>query len=438
MNAVFVDDINMPAVEQYGAQPPIELLRLFLNKRGVYEKADWIWKEVKNTTLIAGAAPPGGSRAELTPRFTNHFNMFCLPPATEGMLQKIFGEILGGFLKTGFPEKVQGCKDAAVISTITVYQRIISELRATPSKFHYTYNLRDVSKVFQGILMTKSSSIVDEVKFTRLWINETFRVFGDRLINEQDTNWFIDLMMELLNGQFRISADRKEYFEDNKVMFGDILKLDAGTRLYEEITQKEKLKKTLIARLEDYNTEMEQRMNLVFFDDAMHHILRITRALRQPRGNIMLIGVGGSGKQSLTKLSAYMYQIKYRTVEVGKGFNLDKFRDNIREIMFATAGVEKEKNLPEPTAFTLTDSQIIDEAFLEDINNILNTGEIPNLMNNENKEKIQNEMRIVVQEMKRIDTVDEIQKTFVDRVREHFHICLCMSPVGDDLRVRCR
>lgn len=200
MNAVFVDDINMPAVEQYGAQPPIELLRLFLNMKGVYEKTDWTWKEVKNTTLIAGAAPPGGSRAELTPRFTNHFNMFCLPPATEGMLQKIFGEILGGFLKTGFPEKVQGYKDAAVISTITVYQRIISELRATPSKFHYTYNLRDVSKVFQGILMTKSSSIIDEVKFTRLWINETFRVFGDRLINEEDTNWFIDLMMELLNG----------------------------------------------------------------------------------------------------------------------------------------------------------------------------------------------------------------------------------------------
>lgn len=190
--------------------------------------------------------------------------------------------------------------------------------------------------------------------------------------------------------------------------------------------------------MEDYNTEMEQRMNLVFFDDAMHHILRICRALRQPRGNIMLIGVGGSGKQSLTKLSAYMYQIKFRTVEVGKGFNLEKFRDNIREIMFATAGVEKEKNLPEPTAFTLTDSQIVDEAFLEDINNILNTGEIPNLMNNDNKEKILSEIRTVVQEMKKIDTVDEINKTFVDRVREHFHICLCMSPVGDDLRVRCR
>lgn len=121
MNAIFVDDINMPSVEQYGAQPPIELLRLFLNKKGIYEKLDWTWKEVRDTTLIAGAAPPGGSRAELTPRFTTHFNMFCLPPATEAMLQKIFGEILGGFLKTGFTEKVQALKDPAVNSTIVVY-----------------------------------------------------------------------------------------------------------------------------------------------------------------------------------------------------------------------------------------------------------------------------------------------------------------------------
>jgi len=108
---------------------------------------------------VAGAAPPSGSRADLTPRFTTHFNMFCLPPANEAMLQKIFGSILEGFLKTGFSEKVQQLKDAVVNSTIEVYRRITSELRATPSKFHYTFNLRDVSKVFQGILMTKPVSI---------------------------------------------------------------------------------------------------------------------------------------------------------------------------------------------------------------------------------------------------------------------------------------
>jgi dynein heavy chain len=109
--------------------------------------------------------------------------MFALPPADEAMLKKIFSSILAGFLKTGFSEKVQQQMDAAVSSTITVYQRISSELRATPAKFHYSFNLRDVSKVFQGILMTKPASIPTESSFQKLWANETMRVFHDRLIN---------------------------------------------------------------------------------------------------------------------------------------------------------------------------------------------------------------------------------------------------------------
>jgi dynein heavy chain len=126
--------------------------------------------------------------------------------------------------------------------------------------------------------------------------------------------------------------------------------------MYEEITNKDKLKKVLEGKLEDYNSGADQRMSLVFFSDAIHHILRICRALRQPRGNIMLIGVGGSGKQSLTKLSAAMYDIKYKVIEMKKDYKISDFRDFIKGIMFATAGIEREKKIPEPTVFTLTDS----------------------------------------------------------------------------------
>ena len=78
-NAVFVDDINMPQTEFYGAQPPIELLRLFLDKKGLYERSEWQWKNIRDTTLVAAAAPPVGGRSPLTPRFSTHFNLFCVP-----------------------------------------------------------------------------------------------------------------------------------------------------------------------------------------------------------------------------------------------------------------------------------------------------------------------------------------------------------------------
>ena len=165
-------------------------------------------------------------------------------------------------------------------------------------------------------------------------------------------------------------------------MFTDVCKLDAPVQLYEEIKQPEKLLKQLNNSLDDYNYSASNKMNLVFFEDAVLHIIRIMRALRQPRGNIMLIGVGGSGKQSLTKLSSFMYDMNYRQIEIVKGYNEKNFNEFIKERMFE-CGIDGKK-----VVFTMTDSQILKESFLEDINNILNTGEVPNLMLPEDKDKI--------------------------------------------------
>ena len=229
-----------------------------------------------------------------------------------------------------------------------------------------------------------------------------------------------------------MNIEHDELFIKERVMFGDLLKLDAPVKLYEEITNKEKLKKVLNGMLEDYNISSPTKMNLVFFDDAIEHILRIARVLRQPRGNIMLIGVGGSGKQSLTRLSSYLLEQQFRNVEISKGFGPDQFKDFVKELMFI-AGIDGKQ-----VCFILTDTQIIAESFLEDINNVLNTGEIPNLMGPEDKDKIINGVRPVVIEMKRVDTIETINSTFIERVRDNLHITLCMSPVGDTLRVRCR
>ena len=385
-NAIFVDDINMPQVETYGAQPPIELLRLLVDRAGLYERTEWEWKQVIRTTLIACAAPPLGGRSPLCTRFSTNFNMFCLPEATEGMLGNIFTNILGGFLKAwNFAAPVQELKDAVVGSTIEIYSKISKELRATPAKFHYSFNLRDVSKVIQGILMTKNVSIPNGDVMTRLWTNEVSRVFMDRLIDNEDCEWFIAEIMELLSRNFKSQLEKDDVFGTNKVKFGDILKIDAG-KIYEEIRDQGKLIKQLENQLEDYNDSSTNKMNLVFFEDAVLHILRIMRSLRQPRGNIMLIGVGGSGKQSLIRLSSFLYEFQFRQIEIKKDYKQKDFHEFIKELMF-NSGV-----MGQDVAFTMTDSHILSESFLEDINNILNTGEVPNLMIAEDKDYINQEL----------------------------------------------
>lgn len=186
----------------------------------------------------------------------------------------------------------------------------------------------------------------------RLWANEVSRVFCDRLINTSDVKWFTDLVMDLLNKNFRSPLTFDDLFGEKKVMWSDLMKIDSTQRLYEEMRDPVKVKKVLTDFLDDFNASSAIKMNLVFFEDAVLHLIKILRTLRQPRGNIMLIGVGGSGKQSLIKLSSHIYSMSFKQIEIVKGFNETSFRDFIKELMFAT-GINVECR---GTAFTLTDN----------------------------------------------------------------------------------
>lgn len=155
--AVFIDDINMPEMETEGAQPTIELLRQYLDYHGFYDRQKLFWKQVIDTTLVACGATPQGGRNKLTSRFTRHAMLLCLPEPSEVNLKKIFGAILKGFLHTGgFPDTVKKLSDGLVAATLDFYRTIRKELLPIPSKFHYQFNLRDISRVFQGVLQCSS------------------------------------------------------------------------------------------------------------------------------------------------------------------------------------------------------------------------------------------------------------------------------------------
>lgn len=128
--------------------------------------------------------------------------------------------------------------------------------------------------------MTKPISVQNPETMARLWINESQRVFYDRLINNEDKKWFTTLIVELLNRNFRMNMDHDEIFVREKIMFGDILKLDAPIKLYEEVKDRNKLLKVLNGMLDEYNISNSNKMNLVFFEDAIEHIFRISRSLK--------------------------------------------------------------------------------------------------------------------------------------------------------------
>jgi dynein heavy chain len=87
---ILIDDLNMPKLDTYGSQPPIELLRQYQDFGGVYDREKLTWKEIQDVTLTAACAPPGGGRNNVSPRFFRHFAMLAIPSPSEHSLKHMF------------------------------------------------------------------------------------------------------------------------------------------------------------------------------------------------------------------------------------------------------------------------------------------------------------------------------------------------------------
>jgi dynein heavy chain len=88
--------------------------------------------------------------------------------------------------------------ESVVKSAVDIYKKTINDFLPTPTKCHYTFNLRDLSKVVQGMLMCKNEDIDNKADLAFLYINETYRVFRDRLIDEKDRERFNLMSHEIM------------------------------------------------------------------------------------------------------------------------------------------------------------------------------------------------------------------------------------------------
>jgi len=149
----FIDDVNMPQLDRYGSQPPCELLRQTIDSTGFFDTKKLIFKQVKDTNYVCACAPPGGGRNAVTPRLFRHFNMVWVPELSEGSMKVIFTSILKGFLDQNEQAGLSFLAENVIKAAVDLYQTTINDFLPTPAKCHYTFNLRDLSKVVQGILM---------------------------------------------------------------------------------------------------------------------------------------------------------------------------------------------------------------------------------------------------------------------------------------------
>ena len=379
---VMIDDLHMPAPDVYGCQPAIEFVRQWFDHGGWYDKHDKLkpFRKIYDvqfvSTLMTSAGNSGDSSSpfsgavKVTQRLLRHFNVIGCLPYDDASLAHIFSAVMAWFVSDPQQRSLLKC-DGIVSGSVALFKSLSQALRPTPSKSHYTFNLRDLSKVFQGVCQCNAKTLLKSHDIVRLWAHECSRVFSDRLVDDSDRTLFQQSLTDVCTSHLRtdlqqalqqfysdqmdsehelsLSAEQSPYqasksilpastvangASSNALLFADFSDSDGSTPAYTQVRSDGHLTSTLQFYLDEYNVSgVGQRMSLVLFTEARGHVVRALRVLRQSQGHALFIGVGGSGRRSVVRLASYICGLTCMEYKAG-----DAWKDTLKDVMLKVCG----------------------------------------------------------------------------------------------------
>jgi dynein heavy chain len=427
----FIDDLNMPNPDKYGTQSAIALLRQHMDYGYWFDRAKMTTRPVSSVQYLAAMNPKAGSFT-VDDRFQRHFGTLCCSYPSPSDLTIIFRSIISGHLQQ-FTKPVRELASKLVQATIELHSKVSKEFLPTAVKFHYQFNLREISNIFQGLCLAQPAYYKEPLDLIKLWLHESYRVFSDRMMVEEDVQKFAGIIAGVGKARFELDNNNAEILTNaHSLLFTSFMTTTSSNEpIYTIVNDFNELKIMLQRKLEEYNND-NAAMNLELFQQAIQHVCRISRILFNPRGNALLVGVGGSGKQSLARLASFINNYEIAQITVTSSYSILDFKAFLINL-YKRAGLKGQD-----FTFLLTDSQIVDEKMLVFVNDMLSSGYIPELFPDDEKLNICGSIQNEVKGLGKDTGADSCWAYFLEKVRSKLHVVLCFSPVGEQFRTWCR
>merc|ERR1740128_1398188 len=422
---MFCDEINLPDMDAYGTQRVISFLRQMVEHNGFYRTGRGAGEKqfvhLERIQFVGACNPPTDpGRKPLSHRFLRHVPVVYVDYPGETSLKQIYGTFNRAMLR--LVPSLRTFAEPLTNAMVEFY--LLSQERFTQDmQPHYVYSPREMTRWVRGICEAiRPLETLDVEGLVRLWAHEALSLFQDRLVLEEERAWTNTNIDEIAIKHF--PNIEKERSLGRPILFSNWL-----SKNYIPVSREE-LRDYTKARLKVFYEE-ELDVPLVLFNEVLDHVLRIDRIFRQPQGHLLLIGVSGAGKTTLSRFVAWMNGLTVFQIKVHNKYSAEDFDEDLRQVL-RRSGCKDEK-----ICFILDESNVMDSGFLERMNTLLANGEVPGLFEGDEHTTLMTQCKEGAQrEGLMLDSNEELYKWFTHQVMKNLHVVFTMNPSTDGLKDR--
>lgn len=218
----FVDDCNMQKADEYNSQTCLEYLRQIGNLKYIYDmKSNMVKRLDKFLPLCVGNLSAFGKNPNMD-RFIHSFTLISQNSLADESINVLFKSSFEAHIKPFIPNTSSITTNQYILASMNILNWINNNFKSTPNRLHYKFSLRDMSRVFQSIVNLKYVGEATHLPqaLTKIWFNECFRIFEDKISNENDIKLFRKHLLQLYNSALKQNLKAEVIYNPKHMFFG--------------------------------------------------------------------------------------------------------------------------------------------------------------------------------------------------------------------------
>ncbi|XP_065136472.1 cytoplasmic dynein 2 heavy chain 1 [Paramisgurnus dabryanus] len=433
---LYLKDINLPKPDKWGTSNLIAFLQQVLTYQGFYdEHLEWVGLE--NIQIVASMSAGGAvGRHPLTSRFTSIVRICTIDYPDREQLQTIYSAYLRPVLQSTLGNDPTWSSAGKIHQLASSLVQIYEQVKAKFSVDDHSHYLFTPCLLTQWVLnllrydLSTGKSAVDSV--LEVVAYEARRLFRDRLVTSKDQNVFDNILSSVIRGDW--SSDALDNMTDT--YFVTWATSHEGRAPGQSLPPHGKplgclnandLSEIIHKGIVLYGRE-NRELDILLFPEVLDYMSRINRVLSSPGGSLLLAGRSGVGRRTATSVVSHMHGATLFTPKISRSYSLKHFKSDLKTVM-QLAAVDGQQ-----VVLLLEDHQFVHPSFLEMVNSLLSSGEVPGLYSTEELEPLLSSLK---DQASQDSFTAPILNYFSHRVQQNLHVVLIMDCTNEHFTINC-